>query len=75
MGLLKSDIIFVGSWAGGQGVAFRCPGCGDDSKQGVNITIANEELNLCNACSAEVRSRLDKAERTRDGFDDIRFGY
>ncbi len=65
--------VFVGSWATGDGTKFACDRCGSLHSRGVNITVINDDVNICRKCSAIIRGKLDRAEQVRDGFDDIRF--
>ena len=67
------DSIFVGSW-GTTGGNAACGRCGGKSKTGVNITIENAELNLCNRCAVDVADQISRAMRERREFDDIRQG-
>ena len=66
-------VIYVGSWASGDGTRFACDRCGTSRKRGVNITVVDGEVNLCRECSALIRDRLETAEQVTDGFDEIRF--
>lgn len=68
-----AELVFVGSWGTTGGFA-ACDGCGGESKHGINITILNEEVNLCGPCGVKIKAKLINCLRERLQFDDIRQG-